>query len=45
MKLPAVPENADNAVIDWKGRQVQLTNLRKVFWERGKVTKGDLIRY
>jgi len=45
MTLPIVPEDTDNVVIVWKGRQVQLTNLRKVFWTQKQITKGDLIRY
>jgi bifunctional non-homologous end joining protein LigD len=28
-----------------EGKRVRLTNLDKVFWEKEKITKGDLIRY
>jgi bifunctional non-homologous end joining protein LigD len=40
-----VPRTADDAVLTVDGREVKLTNLRKVFWTEGGVTKGDLLQY
>ncbi len=45
MKLPQIPDDQDIFELVWDGRAVRLTNLRKVFWKRGSITKGDLIRY
>jgi bifunctional non-homologous end joining protein LigD len=45
MKLPKIPDDQDAFELECEGRTVQLTNLRKVFWKRGSLTKGDLIRY
>jgi len=35
----------DDAVVNAGGRQVKLTNLRKVFWPDEHITKGDLLQY
>lgn len=40
-----IPRDADNAAVRAGRRTVQLTNLRKPFWPRPTVTKGDLLRY
>jgi bifunctional non-homologous end joining protein LigD len=40
-----IPTTDDNAVVAVGSRTVQLTNLRKVFWEQPRRTKGDLLRY
>jgi bifunctional non-homologous end joining protein LigD len=40
-----IPRDGDDAVIEVDGRQVKLTNLRKVFWTSLGVTKGDLLQY
>jgi len=45
MKLPTIPSDQDAVALEWEGRKLQLTNLRKIFWKRGSITKGDLIRY
>jgi bifunctional non-homologous end joining protein LigD len=41
---PLLPDLA-NAVVQVEGRNVNLTNLKKVFWPELGITKGDLIRY
>jgi hypothetical protein len=41
LKIPDVNE-LEITIAD---RTVKLTNLRKVFWEKPRITKGDLIRY
>ena len=40
-----IPRDADNAVLTVDGKEVRLTNLRKVFWSRLGITKGDLLQY
>ncbi|MGE5245315.1 MAG: non-homologous end-joining DNA ligase [Betaproteobacteria bacterium] len=40
-----IPRDQDNVVLAVDGREVRLTNLRKVFWEARHLTKGDLLRY
>lgn len=40
-----IPSDVDDVTLDVGTRRVRLTNLRKVFWERGGLTKGDLLRY
>src|SRR5947208_12293766 len=40
-----IPTDRDEAVLDAGGREVRLTNLRKVFWPDLGLTKGDLLRY
>src|SRR5262249_28101411 len=40
-----IPRNVDNAVLEIAGREVQLTNLRKLFWADLGVTKADLLQY
>jgi len=40
-----VPADQDNVVATVDGKDVRLTNLRKVFWPELGLTKGDLLRY
>jgi bifunctional non-homologous end joining protein LigD len=41
----AVPDDRNDVVLSVDGRDVRLTNLRKVFWPELGLTKGDLLRY
>ena len=41
----AIPTDRDDAVLAVDGRQVRLTNLRKVFWSDLGITKGALLQY
>jgi bifunctional non-homologous end joining protein LigD len=46
MKKPiAIPLDRNDVVLPVDGREVRLTNLRKVFWSELGLTKGDLLRY
>jgi bifunctional non-homologous end joining protein LigD len=40
-----IPPDAENVAVRAGRRTVQLTNLRKPFWTKPTVTKGDLLRY
>jgi len=40
-----LPRDQDNVVLSVDGKEVRLTNLRKVFWPELGLTKGDLIQY
>jgi bifunctional non-homologous end joining protein LigD len=40
-----IPRDQDNAVLAADGKEVRLTNLRKVFWPERGLTKGDLLQY
>src|SRR5262245_28624708 len=40
-----VPRDQDNVIVTADGRDVRLTNLRKIFWPELGLTKGDLLRY
>jgi len=40
-----IPTSEDNIVLDVDGRDVRLTNLRKVFWPDLGLTKRDLLQY
>jgi bifunctional non-homologous end joining protein LigD len=40
-----LPTDRENAVVGVDGREVRLTNLRKVFWEQPRITKGGLLQY
>ncbi len=44
-KPVTIPRDEENAVLTIEGREVRLTNLRKVFWPGLGLTKGDLLRY
>src|SRR4029077_11322161 len=40
-----LPRDQDNVVLPVDGKEVRLTNLRKIFWPQLGLTKGDLIQY
>jgi bifunctional non-homologous end joining protein LigD len=40
-----IPRDRDHVVLDVDGREVRLTNLRKIFWSDLGLTKGDLLQY
>jgi bifunctional non-homologous end joining protein LigD len=40
-----IPSGDDNIVLSVDGKDVRLTNLRKIFWEQLGLTKGDLLQY
>jgi bifunctional non-homologous end joining protein LigD len=40
-----LPTDTDNVTVALDGREVRLTNLRKMFWPELKITKGALIQY
>jgi bifunctional non-homologous end joining protein LigD len=40
-----IPRDHDNVVLTIGGKEVRLTNLRKIFWPDLALTKGDLLRY
>jgi bifunctional non-homologous end joining protein LigD len=40
-----IPRDQDNAILAVAGKEVRLTNLRKIFWPELKFTKGDLLQY
>jgi bifunctional non-homologous end joining protein LigD len=40
-----IPVDRNETVLDFTGRKVKLTNLRKPFWPELGITKGDLLRY
>ena len=39
------PANKNEALVSIDGHELKLTNLKKVFWPKEKITKGDLISY
>lgn len=45
MARVTIPKDTDNVALDVAGREVRLTNLRKLFWPERGITKGDLIQY
>lgn len=45
MLKAAIPSDQDSATLSIDGREVKLTNLRKIFWKELNLTKGDLLRY
>jgi bifunctional non-homologous end joining protein LigD len=40
-----IPTDQDNVILTVEGKEVRLTNLRKVFWPELGLTKGDLLQY
>src|SRR4029077_232724 len=40
-----IPRDQDNVVLAVDGKEVRLTNLRKIFWPELRLTKGDLLQY
>src|SRR3954468_24976042 len=45
MKRLVIPRDQDNVTLSADGKEVRLTNLRKIFWPELGLTKGDLIQY
>ena len=44
-KALILPRDRDNVILTVEGKEVRLTNLRKVFWPELGLTKGDLLQY
>src|ERR1043166_8355772 len=40
-----IPKNVEQVELRLAGREVKLTNLKKLFWPELKITKRDLIQY
>jgi bifunctional non-homologous end joining protein LigD len=40
-----IPADADHTTLTVAGREVRLTNLRKLFWPERGITKGALLQY
>jgi bifunctional non-homologous end joining protein LigD len=40
-----IPRDEEQFVLQSDGREVRLTNLRKIFWPELRLTKGDLLQY
>jgi bifunctional non-homologous end joining protein LigD len=40
-----IPRDQDNVILTLGGKEVRLTNLRKIFWPELELTKGDLLQY
>ena len=40
-----IPRDQDNAILTVDGKDVRVTNLRKIFWSGLGLTKGDLLQY
>jgi len=40
-----IPPNQDTVLLPVDGKEVRLTNLRKIFWPEIPLTKGDLLQY
>src|SRR5476649_357642 len=45
MKRIEIPRDQDNVTLTVDGKEVRLTNLRKIFWPELGLTKGDLLQY
>ena len=45
MKRLVIPRDQDNVLASIEGKEVRLTNLRKIFWSELGLTKGDLLQY
>jgi bifunctional non-homologous end joining protein LigD len=45
MKRLVIPRDQDNVLASIEGKEVRLTNLRKIFWPELGLTKGDLLQY
>jgi bifunctional non-homologous end joining protein LigD len=43
--IPRGPKAPEHVVLPVDGREVRLTNIRKVFWSGQGITKGDLLQY
>src|SRR2546423_936416 len=40
-----IPKNVEQIELKLSGREVRLTNLKKLFWPELKITKRDLLQY
>ena len=40
-----IPDDQDNVIVPVEGKDVRLSNLRKIFWPELGLTKGDLLQY
>ncbi len=40
-----IPRDQDHVILPLDGKEVRLTNLRKIFWPQLGLTKGDLLQY
>src|SRR5471032_3403487 len=45
MKRIEIPRDQDNVTLTVDGKEVRLTNLRKIFWPELGLAKGDLLQY
>jgi bifunctional non-homologous end joining protein LigD len=45
MRSITIPRDQDNITLTVEGKEVRLTNLRKIFWPALGFTKGDLLQY
>ena len=45
MQRLVIPRDQDNVHLLVDGREVRLTNLRKIFWPELRLSKGDLLQY
>jgi bifunctional non-homologous end joining protein LigD len=45
VKALVIPKDAKDLVLRFGAREVRLTNLRKLFWKKLKITKRDLLQY
>jgi bifunctional non-homologous end joining protein LigD len=45
VKALVIPNHAEEIVLRFGERDVRLTNLRKLFWKKLKITKRDLLQY
>src|SRR6186713_1646659 len=45
MKSIRLPRDQDNVILTVDGKEVRLTNIRKIFWPELGLTKGDLLQY
>src|ERR1700726_382693 len=42
---PTIPRDVDHVVLTVDGKEVRLTNLRKIFWPELGLTKGGLLQH
>jgi bifunctional non-homologous end joining protein LigD len=45
VKRLIIPRDQENVILNVEGKEVRLTNLRKIFWPEIGLTKGDLLQY
>ncbi|RYF84401.1 MAG: DNA ligase D, partial [Chitinophagaceae bacterium] len=45
VKSATLTKGADEALLSVENHKLALTNLRKIYWPRERITKGDLLRY